>query len=54
MFTKVAWAIVRSSAVGAKKRSVRGARVSVVCVVSGEVMLLYLRFCGGGVVVCMC
>ena len=54
IFSKVAWAIVRSSAVGVKKRSVRGARVSVVCVVSGEVMLLYLRFRGGGVVVCMC
>ena len=54
IFSKVAWAIARSSAVGAKKRPVRGAGESVVCVVSGEAMLLYLRFFGGVVVVCMC
>ena len=54
IFSKVAWANVRSFAVGARKRPVRGAGESVVCVVSGEAMLLYLRFCGGGVVVCMC
>ena len=27
---------------------------SVVCVVSGEAMLLFLRFLGGAVVMCMC
>ena len=53
MFTKVAWAIVRSSAVGAKKMPVRGAGESVVCVVSGKAMLPYLRFFGGVVDVCM-
>ena len=44
IFSKVAWAMFRSSAVGARKRPVRGAGESVVCVVSGEGVLLYLRF----------
>ena len=53
-FSKDAWAILSSCAVGVRKRPVSGIEGTVVCVVSGEAMLLCLRFFDGGAVVWLC
>jgi hypothetical protein len=53
-FSKDAWAILSSCAVGVRKRPVSGVEETVVCVVSGDAVLLCLRFFDGVAVVWLC